>query len=159
MAIVLAAVIQSTTLPHLAIVGVKIDLVVLLVVACSIRRGIELGLIWAVIGGIALDVLSAGPFGVSVIGCTVAALVAGSFGPTLRRTSALLPLALTPLASILATLATAVAMALVGWPILWPQTVALVVLPSALLNSLAMFLVYPIVVEVDDRLAVSDWPG
>ena len=152
-------VIQSTALPHLAVVGVKVDLVVLLVIACSIRRGIEFGLVWAVIGGLALDVLSVGPFGANVVGCTVAALVAGSFGPTLRRASALLPLALTPLASILATLATAVAMALIGWPILWPQTVALVVLPSALLDSLAMFLVYPIVIAVDDRLSASDWPG
>ena len=57
----LAAILQSTLLPHFAILGVKVNLVLLLVTSWSIRRGIESGLPWALIGGVAIDVLSAGP--------------------------------------------------------------------------------------------------
>jgi rod shape-determining protein MreD len=154
-----AAVLQSTALPHLAIAGVKVDLVLLLVVAWSIRRGIEAGLVWALFGGIAIDLLSAEPLGVSVVAFGFAAILTGSVGPVLRQTSVLLPLALTPLASVVATLVAALVLALVGWPIYWPATVALVVLPAAALDSLAMVVVYPLMALVDQHISTVDWPG
>jgi rod shape-determining protein MreD len=133
-----------------------VDLVLLLAVAWSIRRGIEDGIVWAILGGLALDTLSAGPFGVSVIAVGVAAVVAGSVGPSLRRASALLPLLLTPLASVIATLSAALLFVLVGRVVSWPSTVALVVLPAAVLDSLAMLVVYPVVSFVDARFFASD---
>ena len=148
---------QSTALAHLVVVGVKVDLVLLLVVAWSIRRGIEDGIVWALIGGLAVDLLSAEPFGTSVVGFGFAAVVAGSIGPALRQVSVLLPLILTPLTSVVASLASALVMAAVGWPMPWPATVALVVLPAAVLDSVAMFLVYPIVSIADRRPHAPDW--
>jgi len=153
---VLAAILQSTLLSHLAVLGVKVDLVLLLAVALSIRRGIEDGLIWAIIGGLALDTLSAGPFGVSVIAVGVASVIAGSIGPGLRRASVLLPLLITPLASVIATLVAALLLVLLGRALSWPATVALVVLPAAVLDSLAMLVVYPLVSFVDTRFLTSD---
>ena len=152
----LAAILQSTLLSHLAVLGVKVDLVLLLAVALSIRRGIEDGLIWAIIGGLALDTLSAGPFGVSVIAVGVASVIAGSIGPGLRRASVLLPLLITPLASVIATLVAALLLVLLGRALSWPATVALVVLPAAVLDSLAMLVVYPLVSFVDTRFLTSD---
>jgi rod shape-determining protein MreD len=157
--LVVAAVVQSTALPHLAVLGVKVDLVLLLIVAWSIRRGVEEGLVWVLIGGLAVDVLSAEPFGASIVAFGLACIVAGSAGPALRKASALLPLALTPLASVVATLAAAFVLAALGWPISWPATVALVVLPAAVLDSLAMLIVYPVISAVDQRLATVEWPG
>lgn len=157
-ALVLAAVIQSSILPHLAVLGVKAELVLLLVVAWSIRHGVEEGLIWAFFGGIATDLLSAAPFGVSILAFAGAALLAGSFGPGMRKASILLPLILTPLASIIATLCAALVLALLGQLISWPVVVALVVLPAAVLNSVVMLLVYPIVSLADQRLSVVEWP-
>ncbi len=139
------------------IAGVKVDLVLLLVVAWSIRRGIEEGIVWALIGGLAVDLLSTGPFGASVVGFGFAAVLAGSLGPMLRQVSVLLPLTITPLASIVATLCSALVMAAVGWPVPWPATVALVVLPAAVLDSLAMFVVYPVVSMADRRPHAPDW--
>lgn len=158
-ALLLAAVIQSSVLPHVAILGVKADLVLLLVIAWSIRHGVEEGLIWAFIGGIAIDVLSAAPFGVSILAFGCAALLAGSFGPGMRKASVLLPLALTPLASIIATLCAALALAALGRMISWPVIVALVVLPAAALDSLVMLIVYPLVSLVDQRLSTVEWPS
>jgi rod shape-determining protein MreD len=154
--LVVAAIVQSSLLPHLSVLGVKVDLVLLLAVAWSIRRGLEDGLVWAILGGLALDTLSAGPFGVSVVAIGVAAVVAGSIGPTLRRASVLLPLLVTPLASVVATLVAGLLLAVFGRAISWPATVALVVLPAAILDSLAMLVVYPIVSIVDTRFMSSD---
>jgi rod shape-determining protein MreD len=154
--IVLAAILQSSLLPHIAVLGVKVDLVLLLAVARSIRRGIEDGLVWAILGGLALDTLSAEPFGVSVIAVGVAVVVAGSIGPTMRRTSVLLPLVITPLASVVATLGAAFLLALLGRTISWPATVALVVLPGAVIDSIAMLVVYPLVSFVDGRFLPVD---
>lgn len=153
----LAAILQSTALAHLTVVGLKVDLVLLLIVAWSIRRGVEDGLVWAFIGGVAVDLLSAGPFGASVVGYGFAAVLVGSLGPTMRQVSVLLPLVLTPLASVIATLVSAVVMAALGWPVPWPATVALVILPAAVLDSLAMLPVYPIVSLADRRPRAPDW--
>ncbi len=156
---ILAAILQSTLLPHLSVLHVKVDLVLLVAVAWSIRRGVEDGLFPAIIGGLALDVLSVAPFGSSVIAVGVAAIVAGSVGPSLRRISVLLPLLVTPLTSVIATLIVAFLLVLLGRPVAWPATVALVVLPAAILDTFAMLVVYPIVSFVDHRVVTSDWPG
>jgi rod shape-determining protein MreD len=154
----IAAIVQSVVLPRLAIMGVKADLVLLLVIAWSIRRGVGAGIVWAIIGGIAIDLLSVEPLGLSVVAMGIIATLAGSFGPALRRTSALLPLAITPPLSILATLIGAAALALDGWAVFWPVTVALVVLPSAVVNSVAMLAVYPLVSAIDGRFGATEWP-
>jgi len=147
--LIVAAVLQSVALPHLVIFGVKVDLVLLIVVALSIRQGVERGVVWALVAGGIIDLLSAGPFGTSVIAYGLAAVLAGTFGPSLRKASALLPLVLTPLTSIVATLTAAFVMALLGWRVPWPSTVALVVLPAAVIDSVAMLVVYPLVSAVD----------
>ena len=155
----LAAIVQSVVLAHASVVGVKVDLVMLLVVAWSIRRGIAEGIFWAIVGGIAIDLLSTEPFGAAGLSLGVAAVLAGSIGPSLRRSSALLPLAITPVVSIVTTLVNAAILALVGWPIFWPLTVALVVLPAAVLNSLAMLAVYPLVASIEARFGAAEWPA
>ena len=58
--VVAAAVIHVTWLPRLP---VRPDLMLVLVVAWSLLRGVEEGLLWAFIGGVLLDLLSVGPFG------------------------------------------------------------------------------------------------
>lgn len=157
MVLLLAAIIQSTVLAHLVVAGVKVDLVLLLIVAWSVRRGVEEGIVWALIGGVAIDLLSVGPFGASVIGFGFAAVLAGSLGPVLKQVSVLLPLVLTPLTSVVASLVAALAMAALGWPVPWPATVALVVLPSAALDTLSMVVVYPLVSLADRRPHAPDW--
>ena len=155
----LAAILQSTLLPHFAILGVKVNLVLLLVASWSIRRGIESGLQWAVIGGVATDVLSAGPFGLSIVTFALAAVIAGSVGPAFRQTSILLPFILIPLVSIVATLTAAFILQAVGHPISWPVIVATVALPSAVLDTLAILLLYPLVSFADHRMSTVEWPN
>jgi rod shape-determining protein MreD len=153
------AILQSTLLPHLAVLGVKVDIVLLLVAAWSIRRGVEAGLLWALIGGVAVDVVSAEPFGLSIVTFSLVAVIAGGIGPGLRRSSIVLPLSLIPLVSIVATLAGALVMQALGRPISWPVIVATVVLPAAILDTFAILIVYPLISIADHRLNTVEWPN
>ena len=54
------------------------DLMLVLMVAWSLLRGIEEGLLWAFVGGVLLDLLSGGPFGAFTLALLLAALLAGA---------------------------------------------------------------------------------
>ena len=60
------AVLQCTALSSL-LAGPRPDLVLLVVLAWSIVRGLTEGAIFGILGGLALDVLSAGPFGLFTV--------------------------------------------------------------------------------------------
>ncbi|MFN8497533.1 MAG: rod shape-determining protein MreD [Anaerolineae bacterium] len=72
--VAVVAIIHVTWLPRLP---VRPDLMLVLVVAWSLLRGIEEGLLWAFIGGVLLDLLSVGPFGGFTVGLLLAALIGG----------------------------------------------------------------------------------
>ena len=67
-------------LPHLRVGNAQPDLTLLVVGAWSLRRGVEEGAVWAVVGGIVLDLMSAGPFSALVFGLLAAPLKTGSHG-------------------------------------------------------------------------------
>jgi rod shape-determining protein MreD len=152
-----AAILQSALLPHFALFGVKVDLVLLLVVTWSIRRGVESGLVWAMLGGVSIDLLSAGPFGMSIVVFAICALIAGVVGPSLRRVSIVLPLLIIPVVAIVAVLTGALVLQVLGRPISWPVILTMVVLPSVVLDSLAGLVIYPLVSVADHRFGTPEW--
>ncbi len=129
-------------LPHFQLFSAQVDLVLLLVVLWASLRELDEALLWGLLGGAFCDLLSAAPFGVGVLTMGVVAVLAGIAGAALRRTHALLLLALAPLATIAFDLLLGIVLESQGWPIDWPGTVALVVLPGSLVNTLATPFVY-----------------
>lgn len=69
--LILAAVIQVTIMPRINILGGRPDLVFLLVMAWSLNTSLEQGIIWAFVGGISSDLLSAAPLGTSIVGMII----------------------------------------------------------------------------------------
>jgi rod shape-determining protein MreD len=63
----LAAVIQSSFIPQLRIFGGNPDLVLLLVLSWSLNTDIDEALVWAFVGGILQDLLSAAPTGAATL--------------------------------------------------------------------------------------------
>lgn len=66
------------------------DLMLVLIVAWSLLRGAEEGMVWAFVGGTLLDLLSGGPFGAFTLALLVAAWLAGAvqraaFGATVLQ--------------------------------------------------------------------------
>lgn len=87
-----AALVQSTMLVRAEVGNVKPDLVLLIVLVGTLIFGAQRGVVWAFVGGIALDLFSGGPMGSSSLALIAAALVAGPGHATLSRYNFLVPL-------------------------------------------------------------------
>lgn len=90
--LIVASLLQSTAATRIEVRGVKPDLVLLLIVIGTLLYGSRSGIVWAFIGGIALDVFSGGPMGGSSLALIAAAAVAGIGHRTLSRYNLLVPI-------------------------------------------------------------------
>jgi len=95
----LLAILQTTVLPHLPILGLIPNIIFLTVLAWSFHRGPNEGTVWALIGGLASDLASGAPLGISPVPMMVAALLAGASYRRVYRGNLVLP-ALISLVSI-----------------------------------------------------------
>jgi len=136
------ALIQSTALPYVVILGVKPELMLMVIVSWSLLRGAEEGMVWALIGGVGLDLLSGAPFGTMTVALLVASFLSGLGESTVFRTHIILPLVTVLVASVVYDLVILVVLALAGRPVAWLDSVVHVVLPSALVNTLLMPLAF-----------------
>ncbi|HEB01533.1 MAG TPA: rod shape-determining protein MreD [Candidatus Portnoybacteria bacterium] len=69
----LAAVLETTFIPHLAIWGVEPSLVLIIVLSWSILANGKKALTWALLGGLFLDLFSGLPFGVFTLSFVIVA--------------------------------------------------------------------------------------
>jgi rod shape-determining protein MreD len=150
--LLLAATLQSSVLPRFGILGVHLDLVLLLIMVWSVLRGFDEALVWGLAGGVLVDLYSAGPFGVNVLALGVVAILAAVAGTTLRQARGLVLLAYSPFGTIVYQLITLFVLQNLDWRVDWPSMVALVVLPSAVLNTIFAPLVYWPLRALDERL-------
>jgi len=131
-------------MPHLTILGVKPDLMLLVVVSWSLLRGAKEGVIWAFIGGIGLDLVSGAPFGTFTVILVALSLLAGLGELSVFRTHIALPLIATSVATLAYDLFFLLLLQIKGCSIEWADSLTKVVLPSILLNVLLSPLVYKV---------------
>ncbi len=162
-----AALVQSSMLVRVEVGNVKPDLVLLLVLIGTLIFGGPRGVVWAFVGGIALDLFSGGPMGASSLALIAAALVAAPGHHTLSRYNPLVPL----FAALLGTLVYGVVYVgvlagvniLAGLPFLsglelqgmqatvpFVAMLQSVVLPSMAYNSLIMLVLVPLLNRVPE---------
>ena len=162
-----AALVQSTMLSRIEVRNVKPDLVLIVVLVGTLVYGAQSGLLWAFVGGVALDLFSGGPMGSSSLALMVAALVAAPGHHTLSRFHIIVPLG----AAALGTLAYGLTYIMVlfaldfimnlpfvrgvqveGVQHLLPfvATLEYVVLPSVAYNTLVMLALIPLLNRVPE---------
>lgn len=129
-------------MPHLTIMGVKPDLVLLMVISWSLLRGAQEGVIWALVGGMGLDLLSGAPFGTSTVPLVIISLLAGLGELSVFRTRIALPLIATLIATLAYDLFFLLLLYAEGRSIAWTDSLTKVVLPSTLFNVLLSPFVY-----------------
>jgi len=162
-----AALMQSSMLVRLEVGNVKPELVLILVIVGTLIFGGPRGIVWAFIGGIALDLFSGGPMGSSSLALILAAMVTAPGHHTFSRFNFIVPFG----AALLGTLAYGVGYVLIldgikiltdlpflsglgltGIQITLPllPMVQYVVLPSMAYNALIMLALTPLLNQVPE---------
>ena len=137
-------------LPHLRVGNAQPDLTLLVVGAWSLRRGVEEGAVWAVVGGIVLDLMSAGPFSALVFGLLAASLVLGvdpstGMGRRQSRPSGGNPVALIGgviLATVVFHFVSLAALNLTGRSLDWVDGGVRVIAPRIIFNLILIPVIY-----------------
>jgi rod shape-determining protein MreD len=138
----LAALLQASLPPWPLLLELKPDLVLLVVVCWAMLHGSMEGMLWGFVGGLAVDLLSGGPFGEHMLVFTLLGFLLGMGDRSLFRGNPFLTIAGAALGSVAAgTLLLGLQTLMLGQADWW-QAYQQVVLPAAALNSLVAIPVY-----------------
>lgn len=142
----LMALLHITWLP---LMTTRPDLMLILVVAWSLMRGLEEGLLWAFAGGALLDLLSGGPFGAFTLAMLIAGLIAGAVQRT-AFSAVLWQVAVMALATFLYHIVYVGVLATTGRPIDWTVVSGLIG-PTLVWNVVLLVLFYRPLVWLTQR--------
>ena len=151
--LVALALVESSWGPLISVAGVHPDLVLVAVIGWTVLRGTSEGLLWAVIGGLCLDLLSSGPFGLAVIPLVLVSLVARLGYSRMFGGQIVLPLLLAFPLSVIYYLVYTSLLYLWGHPIAWGVNLTHIVLPASALNIGAMLVLFPLLRYLHRRSA------
>ena len=142
----------STITPVLSNTRGQLNLVMLFVICWSVHAELTDCLIWALVGGIALDLLSILPMGTTSVALIVIAFSFNSIARQLFHVRLMFLIGATPIATLLLTAYTLAALAIAGNTYDILAVARLVLIPTILLNLLAVVPVYAVVRLLQRRL-------
>lgn len=138
-----AAVLQSVVLPHYRVLsGGGLDLVLVLTLSWTLAGDWQGGILWGFLGGLFLDLLSGGPLGMSALALVVVGYLASLTEGQFWRSHLLLPLAAGLFGSVGYHLAVLLILTFAGYALDWGRSLTGVLLPSVLINTLAILPIY-----------------
>jgi rod shape-determining protein MreD len=147
---VVAALAEFTVAPYLKIGDAVPHLVLVFGVIAAVAGGLEVGLAWAFIGGLALDVVGQRPLGSSAFSLLIAIAIGSLVGGALGRVRIMAPIVATFVASVVYSILLLVSTtALTTVPITSPAMGA--VLPSAVYDTILAAVFGPLVVAIVAR--------
>ena len=136
---------QVTLMPYLAIANVQPDLVLAAVVCWALLRGATEGAIGGFLGGLGLDLLSGGPFGMHTFVLTIVGVAAGLGTAVIPSEHWLLLPGTVVLCTFGQQAAEVWLLRAAGLPLYWSQVLMAVVVPAAMLNLFLAVPLYPLV--------------
>jgi rod shape-determining protein MreD len=154
-----AALVELSLVPYLGVGGTIPHPVLVFGVIWTIAAGVESGLTWAFVGGIALDSLASRPLGVSAFALLVAIGGASLIGRSFIRIRPLAPIIATPILSLAYSMILFALLAAIRPPVTTPDAVALF-MPGAAYDAALGLLFGPLIVSIHDRRSVEervDW--
>jgi rod shape-determining protein MreD len=149
---------QTAVMPQIKVLGVHPDLLLLAVTSWSLLCGAEAGMLWALIAGVALDLVSGAPFGMSTLPLLLVSFGAGLGQRGIFRFELAIPILVIPLATLIDQAAMLAWLKAFGWPVTWAEGLSRVILPSILVNTLAMPFVYWLLRLLSRRITRHSWP-
>jgi rod shape-determining protein MreD len=129
-------------MPSLSWSGVMPDLMLLFVVSWSLLRGTKEGLLWAMGGGLMLDLMSGGPFGVASASLVLSSVIIGMGELNVVRGTFWLPLVASLLATAIYNVVYWAILQVTGRFFYTVHGVLQLMGPSVMLNAVAMYPTY-----------------
>ena len=143
-ALVAAALLQVAVAPHLAIGGVVPNLLLLVVVTLALVEGPQAGASAGFAAGLVYDLLGSGPIGPAALVLVVIGHLAGLVHSNMFAEGWRLPVTVVFLASLVAELAYAGVLAVLGTGSPFWSSFTNVILPAAVYNGTLALLIYPV---------------
>lgn len=144
LALGLAALAQVSLLPALRVAGVSPNLTLMVITAWALLRGGRSAVIWALVAGLWLDLLSGQWFGVYTLGLLTAAYLAGLASQTVYRPSIWLALGMAAAVTVVQAAIQLALLLLSGSTLALPEIALRLVAPEIVYNSIVMLAVYPV---------------
>lgn len=138
--LIVLAIFQSTVLGTFQFLEGRPDLILLAVIGWGLAGGSREALVWGLIGGIALDMLSGIPIGTTSITLILIAALVSVYEGRIWETNFLMPIGIVLLGSLLFHFMNLGVILLMGREIDWAYAVSRVILPSIFIN---LFLALP----------------
>jgi rod shape-determining protein MreD len=148
-----AAVLQATLVPQIRLLGGGPDLVFLLVLAWAINSNLETGVVWAFVGGMMQDIMSAAPLGTSVLGMLILVFAISGLGQQVYRIGFIALVGLVLLGTLMQQIIVMIMLVLAGFVIEWSLSLTYVVAPTLLYNLVFVWPIYWFVRRVQRRIS------
>lgn len=149
------AIVHSVVVPRLAVLNVRPDVMVVLVVIWALLFGGGSALVIGFVGGLWMDVLSGGPMGGSSLALMAVALVAGIGYNRFFRTNLLVPLVSIGLGTLVYSYCYLAILAVVDHRLPFLETTQRLILPALLYNGAIMLLLTPILNRLPEQREVE----
>jgi len=134
--VILLAIFQSTLLGTFQFLEGRPDLVLLAVIGWGLAGGSEEAMVWGLVGGVVLDMLSGVPIGTTSIILILIALLVSLFEDRIWEANFLTPLGITLVGSLIFHIMSLGVIILMGREIDWSYMFSRVILPSTFFNLL-----------------------
>jgi rod shape-determining protein MreD len=144
------AIFELTVGPYLRVGDAQPHLVVVFAVVWTVAAGIESGLVWAFVGGIALDALAQRPLGTSSFALIVAVGMAGALSRLFIRLRPILVVPAVALLSFVYSMTLFVLFGALGSSVASSDPVTTLV-PGVLYDAVLAVIVGPLAVTIHDR--------
>ncbi len=140
----LLAAAQSTLIPQTSLaVWAKPDLVLVVVLAWNLASPHAESILWALIGGLAVDALSGGPMGTAILALLTATVLANFTSARVWESHIFLRITVAVAGSVLYYLVYSLVLTFFGWRANWISALVSIFLPTAALNTGLMLLLFP----------------
>lgn len=151
----LAALVESTVVPHLTVNGAHPHVVLVLGIVWTVAAGVETGLVWGFAGGLALDAFAQRPLGSTAFVLVAVLGVAGLLARAFSRSRPMAPVPLTFVLSLASSILLLVVYGALERPIPDPQPVR-TLLPGVIYDTVLAAAIGPLVVSLLDRRSVEE---
>lgn len=150
-----AGLLELTIVRHLGVGGAHPHLVLVLGVIWTIATGVESGLVWAFVGGLALDIFAQRPLGSTAFTLLVCFAGVALLGRVLSRVRPVAPIPLVFSFSLVSSLLLMVVYGALRSPIPAADPVS-VVLPGVIYDTVVAAILGPLVISTIDRRMIEE---